>query len=347
MLYTTLGQFRSNLLKVLHKMLIVMVSLTAIINTLMGRSAEILIPSAIICVISIIVLYILFRDKKSSVPRYITMAMFPLLALPSTLLMSTNRFGASPYYSMLMMVIVIVLINQVWEFIFPIVMILETSIYYVFYWRIPKDLIGEMSSEMVHTNLIINYIIVAVSMLLLIGTIIKILNDNQKQLVELSNTDYLTKINNRRYILERLSGIVNQNEREHKAFTLVFFDVDDFKFYNDTFGHNMGDEILIALGQAIKNNLRNYDLCGRYGGDEFLVILNNTPEYDAKIVISRILDSFKESTMNLIQREITVSTGITVGMDKSIKELIKEADYHMYKSKSERKHIDPMDFSQL
>lgn len=147
--------------------------------------------------------------------------------------------------------------------------------------------------------------------------------------------DSLTGVRNRRWIEERLPVLL-QETGPHLA--LAILDVDHFKKFNDTFGHQAGDDVLSAVAKAVDDQLRPTDTIARYGGEEFVVVLPGTPNLAARRVAERLRASI--AALNLRSREgvslptITVSIGVsefTTG--KTDLELISEADKALYKAK--------------
>ena len=97
-----------------------------------------------------------------------------------------------------------------------------------------------------------------------------------KELKNQVNTDGLTGLYNYRFLYERLEEEIKRSLRDHTPFSIIIFDVDHFKLINDLYGHVKGDEALLGIGSYIKELTRNTDIVGRYGGEEFMVILPNT-----------------------------------------------------------------------
>lgn len=112
----------------------------------------------------------------------------------------------------------------------------------------------------------------------------------EERIRDISTRDPLTNIYNRRYILERLEVIMKEYERVGRPFTLAMIDLDHFKSVNDTFGHGAGDMVLIDFTRIVAANIRPYDLFGRYGGEEFLVIFVSTAKPHAETITARILE---------------------------------------------------------
>jgi two-component system cell cycle response regulator len=108
------------------------------------------------------------------------------------------------------------------------------------------------------------------------------------KLKRLSITDGLTKLYNSRYFYNQLKAEIDRTSRYQRPLSLLLLDIDQFKEYNDSFGHLEGDKVLVRLGQAIKSCLRKMDSAYRYGGEEFTVILPETEGDEAATVAERI-----------------------------------------------------------
>jgi diguanylate cyclase (GGDEF)-like protein len=117
-----------------------------------------------------------------------------------------------------------------------------------------------------------------------------IIDELKKQVSEIAVTDELTNTYNRRAIINQLDREIRRAERNKTTLSLLILDIDDFKYVNDEHGHNIGDKVLMQIAAAVKKNIRSIDYLGRYGGEEFLVILPDTPVEKAQIVAERIRD---------------------------------------------------------
>jgi diguanylate cyclase (GGDEF)-like protein len=155
----------------------------------------------------------------------------------------------------------------------------------------------------------------------------------KKELSRLSITDSLTELFNQRHFYTRLIDEITRAERQKNALALILIDLDDFKQYNDTYGHLAGDEALRALGQTINKFIReSVDSGYRYGGDEFAIILIDASLEIAQNIGKRIHDSFKES------ENLTISLGyarFSEGM--SAEKLVAKADKDLYVVKNSLK----------
>lgn len=153
-----------------------------------------------------------------------------------------------------------------------------------------------------------------------------------KKLEEIAITDNLTKIYNHRYFVESMENRILEVERHGGKLSLLMFDVDNFKFYNDNYGHQAGDGILEKIGVILKETLRRIDIPCRYGGEEFIVILPYTDEEASYNIGERIRIRIKE------EMKITVSVGVTEYKVKdSLKTILKRVDTALYKAKKSGK----------
>ncbi len=156
---------------------------------------------------------------------------------------------------------------------------------------------------------------------------------------QLSIIDPLTGLFNRRHLDVVLPQEFERARRHGCTFSLMLIDVDYFKNFNDTFGHQLGDEILKMVGHLLKDTLRGMDLCFRYGGEEFLIILPMTKTYDAQIVAERIrqlvFDESRKVLHKTSEMPVTVSIGISSYSTDSgtAAELLNMADQQLYLAK--------------
>jgi len=149
--------------------------------------------------------------------------------------------------------------------------------------------------------------------------------------------DGLTGIYLRRYFLERTGEEMKRSERMKLNFSILMLDIDRFKVCNDTYGHMVGDVVLKAIAQTIKDNIRELDLVARFGGEEFAVLLPDTGERGALHVSERIRSAVEAKRINAYDEtvKITISTGISIYPDHGadVAELIQKADKALYASK--------------
>ncbi len=175
-------------------------------------------------------------------------------------------------------------------------------------------------------------ILIAMGLLLMVSD--RLLDENR----ELATRDSLTHIFNRRTFNDLAHRELARAERYNHYTSLLILDIDHFKQVNDTYGHPIGDEALIHLVQIIKKSVRMQDLYGRYGGEEFIILLAETPLSEAFEIAERLREKIENSSLHIQNHiiKMTVSIGIATarGEDKpTLEDLISGADEAMYAAK--------------
>lgn len=150
-----------------------------------------------------------------------------------------------------------------------------------------------------------------------------------------ARTDFLTKAANKRSFETAAQVEITRSQRYNRPFSIVYLDVDKFKFVNDRYGHNTGDTLLRATAQTIQSKIRSSDLIARLGGDEFGLLLPETQSEAAQIVVKRI----HRFLLDLAQRNewpVTFSFGVATFLrpPESVEEMIKKADALMVAAKN-------------
>lgn len=168
--------------------------------------------------------------------------------------------------------------------------------------------------------------------------------DRLKTALSASITDKLTELYNHAYLKHFMELEIKRCDRQHQKMAFIMIDVDDFKDYNDTYGHPAGDMLLKQFGRMIKRSIRDIDLAARYGGEEFGIVLPYTNREDAFVTAERILSAFRNSSVSegptrLCDRR-TASMGIACYPDNgaTVAEVIQRADEALYNAKKQGKN---------
>ncbi len=163
------------------------------------------------------------------------------------------------------------------------------------------------------------------------------MRDLNEALKEASNKDALTGIGNRRMLMERLKAETARAERLDRPLSLAIVDIDHFKAINDAYGHEVGDKVLIELARVIESGVRDYDSCGRWGGEEFLIIMPEIGAAEAVCMIQRIHAAIGALRIRAGNAQIgaTASFGIAERRPgENISDTINRADMALYAAKN-------------
>jgi len=161
-----------------------------------------------------------------------------------------------------------------------------------------------------------------------------IVKERTKELELLSITDGLTEIYNKRYLMDALDTNIEDAQKFDMPFSIILFDLDFFKSVNDTYGHMEGDVTLKSVSSFLSRKIHKTDIFGRYGGEEFMIIMPNKRLDEAY----GLADSYREEISKLLigtqEIKLTISGGVAAyQIGDTAKELIERADKNLYKAK--------------
>lgn len=210
-----------------------------------------------------------------------------------------------------------------------------------FYYQPWYYLMGNMESVMsvLNINIVVITLIIEMTIESIIKHIVQSMDDiKMEKLRYEAYIDSLTSLYNRRYAEQLFEKI---SEEKSTEYSMAMLDIDDFKGVNDTYGHNVGDIVLKKLAQTLTETLRKTDTVIRWGGEEFLILLNNTNTENAKIVLEKLRREISEmqiNTMDYKDIKITVSMGISKLDKHNIEKSIEKCDKNLYIGKKSGKN---------
>lgn len=167
---------------------------------------------------------------------------------------------------------------------------------------------------------------------------IRDLQQAQEALARMASTDFLTGLSNRMTGYKTLAKELDRMSRKKTSLCIAMIDLDHFKNINDTYGHNVGDEILKIFSTILIDNIRKYDTACRYGGEEFLLIMPETSFEDAFIILNRILKNLKLKPILTSKGDIQTSMSAGVVMakeDEDADSFVDRADSFLYRAKGD------------
>ncbi|BBE30153.1 GGDEF domain-containing protein [Tepiditoga spiralis] len=198
----------------------------------------------------------------------------------------------------------------------------------------------------ISNNLFFNTLILYIFMIIIILIVSYIITRynyqklyNEELIKEYATYDELTHLYNRRIVMNFLNELIKLSNREHNKFCVCFADVNNLKKVNDTLGHDYGDDLIKTVARILKETVREVDIVGRIGGDEFLILFPKCDKENAEKIWNRINKKFEEiNSTNEKKFKVVVAHGIEEYQNKmNINELIKIADQKMYEDKKRLK----------
>jgi len=158
---------------------------------------------------------------------------------------------------------------------------------------------------------------------------------DKKRVEELSMTDQLTQLHNRLYLVNNFGSEIKRAKRYYYPFSVIMVDIDHFKEVNDTYGHDVGDTVLFSVASILQKNIREIDVLGRWGGEEFLILSPHTQIEEGEILAEKLRKAVEEHELETIGHK-TCSFGVAVFnlQDESFKEVVKRADEALYRAKN-------------
>ncbi|MCG7335640.1 sensor domain-containing diguanylate cyclase [Sporosarcina sp. ACRSM] len=165
----------------------------------------------------------------------------------------------------------------------------------------------------------------------------------EEQLTYMATHDPMTGVVNRSSFIVALDKAIEQANESEETFAVLYIDLDKFKNINDTLGHGVGDELLIQFAKRIGNKIRDRDIVGRVGGDEFLLLLRNIEKGKIKVIVNRMLENSNEPYL-IRGNKIHSTSSIGIAMypidGKDSAKLIHNADQALYRAKEKRNHFE-------
>ena len=202
---------------------------------------------------------------------------------------------------------------------------------------------SELNIESIRTSINIITLLGLMFALTLNFAIVFLIHDAlNKEVEELSLKDFLTKLPNRRMITNKIEELLELNKRGKLNFAVVLFDIDDFKKVNDVYGHHIGDIVLKEFSNILLRSVRKIDFVSRYGGEEFLVLLQVDQCKEAEKFVNRIFNNLKNTLFSEHKIPITISGGLVLIGDENLDfttiKIIDLADKRLYHAKANGKN---------
>lgn len=228
-------------------------------------------------------------------------------------------------------VISVIVLSSAWEFLF-------------------EDLVGiavhedyESESQAVKLKYVASTAVFAILSLIFPAIVGYRLIERHEKLTDrvrrLSEEDYLTKLSNRRKMYAIIQNEIARSKRYNSTFAIILLDIDNFKMTNDKFGHNAGDRVLVEIADVIRKTVRESDIAGRWGGEEFLVFCPHTNVDGAFALAEKLRTTIEKNEFENVGYK-TGSFGVThVEHGDSVESMVSRADEALYSAKKSGKNM--------
>ena len=162
--------------------------------------------------------------------------------------------------------------------------------------------------------------------------------ENIQEVTNYANRDYLTGLYNRRYFYQNMNDYIENNADGLEQLVIAMIDIDHFKKINDTYGHDVGDKVIVRIAEILRTSTNHNDLVARFGGEEFCMVLKNINRYSAPEILERIIEEVRNHVCTADKNqmiEFTISIGATIYDEtQSLDENIAQADMMLYQAKN-------------
>jgi diguanylate cyclase (GGDEF)-like protein len=179
--------------------------------------------------------------------------------------------------------------------------------------------------------------VVEMGFFVVVAFILSRLRSTTEHWATLAMTDPLTGVLNRRAFTETATREVARAERYHRSLSLAYLDIDDFKKVNDEGGHDDGDRLLVEVAETLAHNLRAFDVVARYGGDEFVLLLPETGDRAAEMVLDKLMGALRGAVQGRWPASFSIGVVTIDGPRTSLDRLIQQADKLVYAAKQDGK----------
>jgi diguanylate cyclase (GGDEF)-like protein len=327
------GNIHKSTLELIYLLLIGFSAVTLVTNLMNNRPFSVYWMSLASALICLMLYYLSSKKGKVYQAKLVFLVTFNIFYIPYAWVTSPGSMSAMPLFSLFIIMITVIFIEKKWEVIFPIITICESL--YLFYFEMSNPDFFEtfLNQQIRLQDVTINFLILSIAVVLIVYRINRFYLEQHSLVYIKSVTDQLTNVYNRRYLMKVLLEKKSNLLSYFSHYTVIMVDINNFKSVNDVYGHLIGDEVLKALGQLLNDSCRKYDICGRYGGDEFMVILPETEIAEALAFCERIKEKFLQISKKYPKVDFSIAHGIANSKEKTVKEIINLADAQLYNRK--------------
>lgn len=299
--------------------------------------------------------YLAYFKKSYIVPAYSALLTLTLIIIPLLWVYNGGLSGSIPFFYIFNICLSAILLNKLRYKIILSIQILVLISLLIFEFNYPDYIISFSSKTADFIDKSVSIVVISLAMFLMIIKIMKEyyltidkLRSTYKELQKSNDvlynaaiTDELTGLINRRHIIELLADQI-ENDRHQKGMSTIMVDIDHFKKINDTYGHSIGDQVLIKVSKLLKDNLRCADFVGRIGGEEFLILMPDTSRETAFNRADDLRKSVADLKWDYTNLRVTISAGIyhcNCDGSENCDTILNNSDIALYQAKNEGRNL--------
>lgn len=343
----------------------VMTLSATIMNHVLGLGLLTVLAPAACGVVTVGAYYYSIVRHRFRGPALVIVAMLTVAFFPTMWVINGGTYGSIPYYFIINAAIIAVLLTGKTRLCFLTLFVLITGALIIAEYHSPEIFIFYDEELTRYQDLSFGFLITLLSNALLFGVVVdsfireraqvnRLLNElrhksekiarqnavlfrERNELKRLSDTDALTGTFNRRFVTAFLEDIIPTLNEQVRPATVALLDIDRFKEVNDRYGHIFGDHVLRTVAESISSHVRHDDVVGRFGGDEFLIILPNSDIDEGHAILERIRREIERLSWEN-DASITISGGITSVSSDARSNPLEAADELLYRAKRSRRN---------
>ena len=312
---------------------------SSVMNLFLGVGVLPILSSLASGILTLVFVIRVYQTERYGLYAGIILVLLVVLVYPLRWIMSGGSQGVIPMFFVFNFIVIAIMMKRKWLVGMVVLHLGVLASLYTLEYRYPM-VIRQYSSDfgrILDTGIFVGAICLGVFFIMYwimaeyngkIGN----LDETRKQLNRLTLTDTLSGLWNRRHVMD----VLEEEAKNKHPLALIMVDIDHFKKINDTYGHNVGDEVIVGVAQALTSKLRSSDLVGRIGGEEFLIVLKE----DRADIVLRIAEKLRRFVETIAWAKIEGSVHISAGVyitepEDSVYDMLDKADKAMYQAKKD------------
>lgn len=318
--------------------------MTIVINIALGLDFMTVISALATAIMCMFLFAYAFKTEDYTWPARIGFFLMIVILFPILWIHNNGVRGSIPYFIIFTGILITIICEKkiAHKFYILLGIVLLILAYIEIYHK--EWIVGYATEEAYMMDLLLSFILMGSFSIIIIEKLMKEyhlrieeLQTLQAEFRKLSITDELTGIYNRRHIIREIDNKLSHEV--HVMFSLIMIDIDDFKNINDQYGHGVGDEVIVGVSRQLESCVRPIDVVGRIGGEEFLIVLVDTSEHEARDRAKDMKEQIQNMSWSIPELIVTVSGGVCSKMpEDELNDLLERVDQYLYEAKRSGKN---------